>query len=163
MSACKTLVRTSLSSITSTLRTNRPTVSLLHSPFLRFSPLPPNQGTLYLSLSLSLSLSLARSTLKRTFLTQFCDLNLKLALRLAPYNVPSRPYASISSEAAAADFTDEAHSADSTLEPPENPTQETVEELLRKKNEVAKGGLQATANTTPVLGIGGFTSSIKIN
>ncbi|KAM1262509.1 hypothetical protein ACFX13_028295 [Malus domestica] len=82
---------------------------------------------------------------------------------LAPYNVPSRPYASISSEAAAADFTDEAHSADSTLEPPENPTQETVEELLRKKNEVAKGDLQATTNTKPVLGIGGFTSSIKIN
>ncbi|CAN6571978.1 unnamed protein product [Malus baccata var. baccata] len=103
MSACKTLVRTSLSSITSTLRTNRPTVSLLHSPSLRFSPLPPNQ-----------------------------------ALRLAPYNVPSRPYASISSEAAAADFTDEAHSADSTLEPPENPTQDTVEELLRKKNDVAR-------------------------
>ncbi|XP_068303327.1 uncharacterized protein [Pyrus communis] len=103
MSACKTLFRTSLSSVTSTLRTNRPTVSLLHSPSLRFSPLPPNQ-----------------------------------ALRLAPYNVPSRPYASISSEAAAADFTDEAHSADSTLEPPENPTQDTVEELLRKKNDVAR-------------------------
>ncbi|KAM2143280.1 hypothetical protein ACFX1R_047099 [Malus domestica] len=59
------------------------------------------------------------------------------ALRLAPYNVPSRPYASISSEAAAANFTNEAHSVDSTLEPPENPTQETVEELLRKKNKVA--------------------------
>ncbi|XP_009360570.2 tRNA (guanosine(18)-2'-O)-methyltransferase isoform X1 [Pyrus x bretschneideri] len=103
MSACKTLFRTSLSSVTSTLRTNRPTVSLLHSPSLRFSPLPPNQG-----------------------------------LRLAPYNVPSRPYASISSEATAADFTDEAHSADSTLEPPENPTQDTVEELLRKKNDVAR-------------------------
>ncbi|KAM1175197.1 hypothetical protein ACFX19_028224 [Malus domestica] len=121
-------VRTSLFSITSTLRTNQPTVSLLHCPSLIFSPLPSNQ-----------------------------------ALRLAPYNVPSRPYASISSEAAAADFTDEAHSADSTLEPPENPTQETVEELLRKKNEVAKGDLQATTNTKPVLGIGGFTSSIKIN
>ncbi|KAB2610340.1 hypothetical protein D8674_018372 [Pyrus ussuriensis x Pyrus communis] len=103
MSACKTLVRTSLSSITSTLLTNRPTVSLLHSLSLRFSPLPPSQ-----------------------------------ALRLAPYNVPSRPYASISSEAAAVDFTDEAHSADSTLEPPENPTQDTVEELLRKKNDVAR-------------------------
>ncbi|XP_050110848.1 uncharacterized protein LOC126589564 [Malus sylvestris] len=76
---CKTLVCTSLSSITSTLRTNRPTVSLLHSPSLLFSPLPSNQ-----------------------------------------------------------DFTDEAHSADSTLEPPENPTQETVEELLRKKNKVAR-------------------------
>ncbi|RXI06910.1 hypothetical protein DVH24_026046 [Malus domestica] len=121
-------VRTSLSSITSTLRTNQPTVSLLPFPSLIFSPLPSNQ-----------------------------------ALRLAPYNVPSRPYASISSEAAAADFTDEAHSADSTLEPPENPTQETVEELLRKKNEVAKGDLQATTNTKPVLGIRGFTSSIKIN
>ncbi|KAM0996353.1 hypothetical protein ACFX13_006425 [Malus domestica] len=100
---CKTLVCTSLSSITSTLRTNRPTVSLLHSPSLLFSPLPSNQ-----------------------------------ALRHAPYNVHSRPYASISYEAAAADFTDEAHSADSTLEPPENPTQETVEELLRKKNKVAR-------------------------
>ncbi|CAN6571977.1 unnamed protein product [Malus baccata var. baccata] len=103
MSACKTLVPTSLSSITSTLRTNRPTVSLLHSPSLRFSPPPPNQ-----------------------------------ALWLAPCNVPLRPYASISSEAAAADFTDESHSEDSTLEPPENPTQDTVEELLRKKNDVAR-------------------------
>ncbi|XP_050155503.1 uncharacterized protein LOC126629492 isoform X6 [Malus sylvestris] len=102
MSACKTLVRTSFSSITSTLRTNRPTVSLLHSISLIFSPLPSNQ-----------------------------------ALRLAPYNVPSRPYASISSEAAAANLTDEAHSADSTLEPLENMTQETMGELLRKKNEVA--------------------------
>ncbi|CAN6692635.1 unnamed protein product [Malus baccata var. baccata] len=60
------------------------------------------------------------------------------ALRLAPYNVPLWPYASISSEAAAADFTNEAYSADSTLEPPENLTQETVEELLRKKNEVVR-------------------------
>ncbi|XP_050155499.1 uncharacterized protein LOC126629492 isoform X3 [Malus sylvestris] len=75
MSACKTLVRTSFSSITSTLRTNRPTVSLLHSISLIFSPLPSNQ--------------------------------------------------------------DEAHSADSTLEPLENMTQETMGELLRKKNEVA--------------------------
>ncbi|TQE11831.1 hypothetical protein C1H46_002465 [Malus baccata] len=57
---------------------------------------------------------------------------------LAPYNVPLWPYASISSEAAAADFTNEAYSADSTLEPPENLTQETVEELLRKKNKVAR-------------------------
>ncbi|CAN6565739.1 unnamed protein product [Malus baccata var. baccata] len=103
MSACKTLVRTSLSSITSTLRTNRPTVSLLYSPFILFSPLPSNQ-----------------------------------ALRLAPYNDHSRPYALISSEAAAVNFTDEAHSADSTLEPLENLTQETVEELLRKKNKVAR-------------------------
>ncbi|KAM1717426.1 hypothetical protein ACFX11_025261 [Malus domestica] len=30
------------------------------------------------------------------------------------------------------------HSVDSTLESPENPTQETVEELMRKKNEVAR-------------------------
>ncbi|XP_008376304.4 uncharacterized protein [Malus domestica] len=43
MSACKTLVRTSFSSITSTLRTNRPAVSLLHSISLIFSPLPSNQ------------------------------------------------------------------------------------------------------------------------
>ncbi|TQE03803.1 hypothetical protein C1H46_010610 [Malus baccata] len=103
MSVCKTLVRTSLSSITSTLRTNRPTVALLYSPFILFSPLPSNQ-----------------------------------ALRLAPYNDHSRPYALISSEAAAVNFTDEAHSADSTLEPLENLTQETVEELLRKKNKVAR-------------------------
>ncbi|KAM0986006.1 hypothetical protein ACFX13_013465 [Malus domestica] len=93
-------VRTSLSSITSTLRTNQPTVSLLHFPSLIFSLLPSNQ-----------------------------------AFRLAPYNVLSLPYALISSEAVVANFTDEAHSADSTLEPLENPTQEIVEELLRKKNE----------------------------
>ncbi|RXI02794.1 hypothetical protein DVH24_002872 [Malus domestica] len=86
MSACKTLVCTSLSSTTFPLRTNRPTISLLHSPSLLFSSLPSNQ-----------------------------------VLRLASYNVPSRPYASISSEAATADFTNEAHSADSTLELLENP------------------------------------------
>ncbi|BFG26607.1 hypothetical protein CerSpe_128810 [Prunus speciosa] len=102
MSACKTLVRTSLSSISSSLRASGPPIPLLHSPSLRFSPLlSPNQG-----------------------------------LRLASHNVPSRPYASISTEAA--DFTDEAQSTDSTLEPPENPTQDTVEQLLKQKNDVAR-------------------------
>lgn len=102
MSACKTLVRTSLSSISSSLRASGPPIPLLHSPSLRFSPpLSPNQG-----------------------------------LRLASHNVPSRPYASISTEAA--DFTDEAQSTDSTLEPPENPTQDTVEQLLKQKNDVGR-------------------------
>ncbi|BBN68178.1 tRNA/rRNA methyltransferase SpoU family protein [Prunus dulcis] len=102
MSACKTLVRTSLSSISSSLRASGPPIPLLHSPSLRFSPLlSPNQG-----------------------------------LRLASHNVPSRPYASISTEAV--DFTDEAQFTDSTLEPPEIPKQDTVEQLLKQKNDVGR-------------------------
>ncbi|KAH0973663.1 hypothetical protein GBA52_025819 [Prunus armeniaca] len=57
-----------------------------------------------------------------------------IRLTLASHNVPSRPY--ISTEAA--DFADEAHSIDSTLEPPEYPTLDSVEQLLTQKNDVAR-------------------------
>lgn len=103
MAACKTLVHTSLASISSSLRTHGRFIPLLNSPALRFSPLhSPNKG-----------------------------------LRLIQNNVPSRPYASISAEAA--DFTDEAaHSPNATLDPSEDPTQDTVEHLLTHRDDVAR-------------------------
>ncbi|KAF3444824.1 hypothetical protein FNV43_RR14517 [Rhamnella rubrinervis] len=110
MSACKTLVRTSLSSVSSGLRRNRPAFSFIfasNSPTLRFSPLlSPNEGLRIVG----------------------CGVPWRSYASIE--GVP------ISIEAS--DLADEALSVSSNLDSPEDPSQDTVAHLLTHADDVAK-------------------------